>query len=46
MKNKSVHDRWVESMMYNRPLWYDSDMWKAGIVGVFVGALLTVLFRG
>jgi hypothetical protein len=45
MKNKTVQEQWIEQMN-NRPLWYDSDMWKAGIVGVFVGALLTVLFRG
>jgi len=42
--NKKIQDRWIEQMS-NGPLWYDGDMWKAGIVGVFVGALLTVLFR-
>jgi hypothetical protein len=46
MKNKTVQEQWIENMKHNRPLWYDSDMWKAGIVGAFVGALLTVLFRG
>jgi hypothetical protein len=45
MKNKTVQEQCIEQMN-RRPLWYDSDMWKAGMVGAFVGALLTVLFRG
>ena len=45
MKNKSTQDRWIEQMS-NRPLWYDRDMWKAGIVGLFFGIIVGILFRG
>jgi hypothetical protein len=46
MKNKSVQDRWIENMMHNRPLWYDSDMWKAGAVGLCIGIVIGIIFRG
>jgi hypothetical protein len=45
MKNKSTQDRWIDQMS-NRPLWYDRDMWKAGFLGVFVGMLIVIIFRG
>ena len=33
--------RWLDQP---RALWYDSDMWKAGLLGVFVGFLIGVCF--
>lgn len=27
-----------------RAIWYDSDMWKAGLVGVVVGILIGLCF--
>jgi hypothetical protein len=45
MKNKSTQDRWVEQLS-NAPLWHDRDMWEAGLVGLFVGIIVGILFRG
>lgn len=29
--------RWMDQ---DHAIWYDRDMWKAGVVGVFVGILI------
>ena len=46
-------DKWYDNLpkhtqeyLNNQPLWLDSDMWKSGIIGIFVGVLLAVIFRG
>lgn len=33
--------RWIDQP---KPLWYDSDMWKAGMLGIFVGFLIGICF--
>jgi len=33
--------RWMDQ---DQPIWYDSDMWKAGIVGLCFGILIGLLF--
>ena len=42
---KKIQDRWIEQMS-NGPLWYDQDMWKAGLVGVCIGIVIGIIFRG
>lgn len=32
--------RWYDEP---RPIWYDSDMWKAGLTGVFVGIIIGLI---
>jgi hypothetical protein len=46
MKNKNtVEEKWIQKMS-NGPVWYDIDMYKAGLVGLFVGIIVGILFRG
>jgi len=33
--------RWLDQ---DHAIWYDSDMWKAGFVGVFVGIIIGLCF--
>ncbi len=33
--------RWMDQ---DNPIWYDSDMWKAGLTGLFFGILIGLLF--
>jgi hypothetical protein len=49
----SKYDTWYDNLpentkayLRNQPIWHDSDMWKAGIIGVFVGILIGIIFRG
>jgi len=46
MKNKTtIEEKWIQQMS-NGPLWHDIDMYKAGLVGLFVGIIVGILFRG
>jgi hypothetical protein len=52
MFKQSKWEKWYDAqpahvkqwMDQPKPLWYDSDMWKAGIVGCMVGILFGLLF--
>ncbi len=33
--------RWMDQ---DNPIWHDSDMWKAGLTGLFFGILIGLLF--
>ena len=45
------YDKWWNSLtpqmqeyLKRQPVWYDRDMWKAGLIGFVVGILLGLLF--
>lgn len=43
------YDRLPESTrayLKSQPIWHDSDMWKAGIFGCFVGLFIGLMLRG
>ena len=47
----SKWQQWYDSLpehtkiyLKNQPVWHDSDMWRAGIVGFVIGCLVGLLF--
>lgn len=39
-------DEHTKQYLKNQPLWHDNDMWKAGIIGLFIGIVIGIIFRG
>ncbi len=33
--------RWMDQ---DQPIWHDSDMWRAGLIGLFFGIVIGLLF--
>jgi len=36
----------TQKYLDNQPLWYDRDLYKVGIIGMFIGVVIGIIFRG